>query len=106
MSVGQIIANAAKVFKVPSRSIIGRAREPQMVDARFAVIWVARETLGYSFPRIGNALDGRDHTSIMHGYRVAGKRRDSDSDYRALLDGMANMRRPTVCPCCDRRWRK
>ena len=36
--------------------------------ARQIAIYLIRETMGYSFPKIGEALGGRKHTTVLYSY--------------------------------------
>lgn len=51
-------------------ALIGRSRSASLVRARHVAMYVARETLGASYPEIGRAFR-RDHTSVMHGVERA-----------------------------------
>lgn len=104
MSLRDYIPVAAEAFGVPQRDITGRARYSRVRDARFALYWVGRDHLGYSFARVGRALD-RDHSSVMHGYAEARARMDRDPGYAAAVSHMTDMvPAPSKCPCCHRSW--
>jgi hypothetical protein len=85
VAVEQAIAIAANVSV---EQIRGERRDRAIVDARHAVWFVAREVMGYSYPRIGDFYD-RDHTTIMNG--VARIRQSKVSD--KIINGLRK-----VCP--------
>lgn len=67
-----IIQLVASRFRVIPADITGLSRKHILVDARCAVVILLRER-GLSLPRIGDLLN-RDHSSILHLLRTAGKR--------------------------------
>ena len=62
-------------------------RDRRTVEARRMVYWLLRLG-GLSYPEIGRQI-GCDHTSAMHGVRVARQERAASASYRALTDQMA-----------------
>jgi chromosomal replication initiation ATPase DnaA len=65
----EIVKLCADLFDLPSTDLLGRKRNKQAVEARFA-LYAALRQRGWSYPRIGRFL-GRDHASIMYGVRRA-----------------------------------
>jgi len=51
--------------------------------------WRLREA-GWSLPRIGYSLGGRDHTTVLHGLREAEKLRLVDRDFNELCIWVAS----------------
>ncbi len=71
---------------------MGQLRGPRkigpIVRARFVAAWMLRELCGLSYPQIGQALGGRDHTTAMNAcYRI----RDSIHDDRPLAHYLADV---------------
>lgn len=97
MSVRQITAEVAEVFGVSAIDIAGEGRTRPIARARFATAWLARNRLGYSFSRIGKALN-RDHTSILHGIGRCEELRTNDLEFRMLTDQLIGEK--LRCPCC------
>lgn len=61
----QVIDSVALDFFVRPHEITGGMRWPHLVDARCVVSLILRAR-GWSFPRIGRLLGGRDHSTIIH----------------------------------------
>lgn len=99
MTVAAIIARASKVFGVPAISILSPNRDRHTVEARFAVMKVARDALGYSFPQIGTAMN-RDHTTVMDGYRRAGEWSIEKPEYARKVERTYQFASIRRCPCC------
>ena len=63
------MAVVAKYYGVPQKVLKGGSRRQSAVFARAVAVHLARELGGMSYERIGHALGGRDHTTMMHNYR-------------------------------------
>jgi len=61
-----IIDVVAKFFGVSPSDILGSRRSRDVVIARQCAIYLTRKMTNDSFPEIGAAFGGRDHTTIMH----------------------------------------
>lgn len=55
---------------------------------RWVAMWLMRGHLGWSYPRIGRAVGGRDHTSVLYGLRKLGELMERDADLRARADAL------------------
>lgn len=64
-----IIESAARKHGISADQIVGPSRLAYMMIARFEVYYRLREEAHLSFPAIGRALGGRDHTSALSGWR-------------------------------------
>lgn len=60
-----IIRKVAVIFGVSAARIKGDERHAVLVDARAAVVFLLKRR-GWSFPQIGKALGGRDHSTIIN----------------------------------------
>ncbi|MGH9165941.1 MAG: helix-turn-helix domain-containing protein [Acidimicrobiales bacterium] len=63
----QIIAAVAAAFGIAPEQLLATGRTRHVVDARQVAMYVLREVRGLSYPAIGAAVGGRDHTTVMHG---------------------------------------
>lgn len=69
------------VFHVRPNEIRSHRRNKDILLARQAVMyWVVRLT-GYSYPKIGRIMGGRDHTSIMYGATAYRQKREKMGRY-------------------------
>lgn len=85
-----------EAFGVEEEALLGRSRHRRLIDARYAFAIVVRERWpGFSYPRIGDMLGGRDHATILHG--LAGFRERMARD-PVLADIVGRLRadRPAV----------
>jgi chromosomal replication initiation ATPase DnaA len=79
-----ILIKASGLFDVPIKIIIGHSRKRRHCEARFAVIYAARQQR-WTLQEIGALLDGRDHTTVMNGLARAAELAQTDAWYAARL---------------------
>lgn len=79
----------AEYYGVPVKDLLGKKRARPIVRPRQMAMALVRELTQDSFPEIGQAFGGRDHTTVIHACEQVAKLRESDpeieKDYQALL---------------------
>lgn len=65
----ELLVAIAEAAHVHLGSLRGERRFGSIVRTRFAAAWLMRNCLGMSYPKIGQALGGRDHTSALNACR-------------------------------------
>lgn len=69
---------------VPIRAIRSNRRHKQVTFIRQAIAyWAARRT-GLSYPKIGQFLGGRDHTTILHAAKIYPVKRAKEGKHRRV----------------------
>jgi chromosomal replication initiator protein len=63
----RVINLVANSFNLTTESILGRDRSQAVVLPRQVAMYLLRKEGNISLPQIGEALGGRDHTTIMYG---------------------------------------
>ena len=61
-----ILDETAKMFGWTIEDLCGKSRRRPLVTARQISMYVMRELTDFSYPRIGEAYGGRDHTTVMY----------------------------------------
>lgn len=56
-------------FGITMRDLEGYSRTPELCEARHTAFWLCYKFTAKSFPEIGRRCGGRDHTTVLHGYR-------------------------------------
>ena len=62
--------------------LLSKRRTKAVVRARQIAMYLAREETAASFPQIGAALGGRNHSTVLHGYQKIAGEVDLDEDLR------------------------
>ena len=68
-----IIDSVAKFFDVNIKDLVGESRKKELVGPRQIVMYLMRKEINSSYPSIGQALGGRDHTTAMHAFNKIAK---------------------------------
>lgn len=85
-AVSELIDFVGDDFGFTPTEIIAHRRLPEPAAARNLVAWLAKQLTTYSFPRIGLALGGRDHSTIISAIKRVEEARETDPAYRRMTD--------------------
>jgi chromosomal replication initiator protein len=82
-SVRDIVSMTAKYFGLAQADLKSPLRRHALVAARGVAIYLSRQLTETSLKQIGDLLGGRDHTTVLHGYRRTEKliKRDPATRY-------------------------
>lgn len=64
-----IVALVARRWGIRAAEIVGPSRDTLVVVARHHAMWLMRSHTGFSLPKIGTLLGGRDHSTVISGIR-------------------------------------
>lgn len=92
-SVHDIVKLVARYHKISPKMLTSSTRRRALVEARGVVIYLARHLLGTSFEQLGQALGGRDHSTIMHSFRQIEKSLANDLQLRSCIDDLKRLLR-------------
>lgn len=79
ISSEKIIKTVSSFFSIDKKEILGKRRYKELVYPRQIIMYLLRNELNFSFPRIGKELGGKDHTTIMHGVEKINKQIKKDN---------------------------
>jgi chromosomal replication initiator protein len=83
----EIVRKVADAFGVSVENLLGRDRSRQIALPRQVAMYLLREEANISLPQIGDALGGRDHTTVMYGCeKVAEMLEQDDKLRRQVID--------------------
>ena len=85
-----IIDVVSRYFNVSVSDIMSGKRSKEIAYPRQIAMYFCRTLTDYSFPEIGEFFNGKDHTTIMHGYKKINDSASVDSDLRATLEDLKN----------------
>jgi len=69
IKIQEVLDAVSISFDIRIKDLLSPKRNKEIVLPRQIIMYLLRENLHLSFPQIAKALGGRDHTTIMHGYR-------------------------------------
>lgn len=82
LSAKQIIERTAKHFQIPLEDILGPKRDKDIVVPRQVAMYILRNELHLSFPKIARELGRKDHTTAIHSVEKIGREVVFDSDIK------------------------
>lgn len=80
-----VIRLVAQQFGITHDELIGTKRNKELVYPRQLAMYLLRNELNLSFPQIARELGGKDHTTIMYGYKKIEKEVPTNSLYQQDL---------------------
>jgi len=87
----QVVKTVAEYFNIETGEILGNKRLKELVYPRQVVMYILRETMGQSYPQIGEMLGGKDHTTVMHGYHKISKLRKTSAEVETDIDSLQEL---------------
>ncbi len=89
VSIENIQKTVADYFKLRVADLLSKKRSRSIARPRQVAMTLAKELTNHSLPEIGDAIGGRDHTTVLHGCRRIESLRETDkrldNDYLNLL---------------------
>lgn len=90
ISKEDVLEIIAEEVGVSMSQIIKRSRRREVVNARFIFCAILKDHFGYTLERIGEEIDGRDHTSIRHAIIEYRNRVYQEDVFRNLVYNIYN----------------
>lgn len=78
------IERACIALGITRTSLLADSRQTDIVRARFAIEYVAKKMLGWTYCQTGRAM-ARDHSTVMHGVRRAKQLYKEDDSFAAMV---------------------
>jgi chromosomal replication initiator protein len=88
VSVDDIQRLVCHHFHLRSSDLVSKDRHKTVAFARHVAMYLCKQRLKCSFPELGRAFGGRDHTTVMSAVRKIESQRDADPQVRAHLEAL------------------
>jgi chromosomal replication initiator protein len=85
LSAKQIIERTARHFQIPLEDIVGPKRDKDIVVPRQIAMYMLRNELKLSFPKIARELGRKDHTTAIHSVDKIDREIQSDASMRLAI---------------------
>ncbi len=85
LSAKQIIERTARHFQIPFEDIVGPKRDKDIVVPRQVAMYILRNELKLSFPKIARELGRKDHTTAIHSVEKIDREARSDASLRMAI---------------------
>lgn len=94
VNIDNIQKTVAEYYKIRISDLVSKNRKQTITRPRQLAMTLARELTSHSFPEIGNAFGGRDHTTVINACKRISELRESDhkmaEDYSNLLRSLSH----------------
>ena len=80
ITVENIQKTVADYFKIKVADLFSKKRSRQIARPRQVAMWLAKNLTSQSYPSIGEAFGGRDHTTVLHAVRTIESLRAKDNE--------------------------
>lgn len=84
-TIRAIIMIVADDFGVSFRDMLSMRQTTDIALPRHVAMYLCKEMTMFSYPSIGRSFGGRDHTTILHGFRKTSNRLMSDDVLAARI---------------------
>jgi chromosomal replication initiator protein len=91
LSPTKIVETVARYYGVPVEQLRGKARDKQVVLPRQIAMYLMREETEAPLLRIGEALGGRDHSTVLHGCEKIEREMAENDDFRRDVGALREM---------------
>ncbi|HRO58883.1 MAG TPA: chromosomal replication initiator protein DnaA [Burkholderiaceae bacterium] len=85
ISIDSIQRTVADFFKIKVADMYSKRRPAHIARARQVAMYFSKELTQKSFPEIGEAFGGRDHTTVMHAVKRIAELRQHDQEWNRQL---------------------
>lgn len=91
LSAKQIIERTAKHFQISVDEIMSAKRDKDIVMPRQVAMYILRNELHLSFPKIARELGRKDHTTAIHSVEKIEKEMNTDNDIREAVNNIREL---------------
>jgi chromosomal replication initiator protein len=91
LSPDRIVEIVARYYGVPTEQLRGKARDKQIVLPRQVAMYLMREETEAPLMRIGEALGGRDHSTVLHGCDKIEREMAGSDDFRRDISALREL---------------
>jgi len=88
ITIDQIISQVAKAFNVKPSDIKSKKKHKLYSLPRQVAMYLAREVTEQSYPEIGGAFGGKDHSTVIYGARKIEKALEQNHSLKNIVEGL------------------
>ncbi len=86
VTVGMVIEEVSRTYNITQEDILSSKRSSNISTARQVVIYILREITDMSLSEIGNAIGGRDHSTMVYALNIVEKNINKDPTYKETVE--------------------
>lgn len=86
ITAGVIIDDVSRFFNISVEDLMSKKRTKELVFPRQIAMYLCRTLTEMSYPDIGKAFNGKDHTTVMHACEQISKQVEINPDLQRTMD--------------------
>ena len=86
ITAGVIIDDVSRFFNISVEDLMSKKRTKELVFPRQIAMYLCRTLTEMSYPDIGKAFNGKDHTTVMHACEQISKQVETNPDLQRTMD--------------------
>ena len=90
ITIDSIQKLTAQYYNIRLADILGKNRKRSIVRPRQMAMYLSKELTDKSYPEIGEAFGGRDHTTVLHAFRKIQDMLPGDSELMEAKQKIVN----------------
>lgn len=90
VTIDEITKSVCEFYNVNYKELMGKKKTKEIALPRQIAMYLCRELTGNTYPHIGTAFNGRDHTTVMHACVKVMKMEEKDPRFKESIDKLKN----------------
>lgn len=90
ITIDEITNAVCQYYNVNYKDLMGKKKTKDIATPRQIAMYLCRELTGNTYPHIGTAFNGRDHTTVMHACTKVTKLIEKDKHFKEGIEKLKN----------------
>lgn len=90
ITIDEITTYICQHYNINYKELMGKKKTKDIALPRQIAMYMCRELTGNTYPHIGTAFNGRDHTTVMHACTKIMERAKEDRHFKEHIEKMMN----------------
>lgn len=86
ITIDEITKFICQYYNVPYKELMGKKKTKDIAMPRQIAMYLCRSLTENTYPHIGTAFNGRDHTTVMHAYQKVAKMMEKDERFKEKIE--------------------
>jgi chromosomal replication initiator protein len=90
ITIDEITKSVCEYYRIPYKELMGKKKTKDISMPRQIAMYLCRELTGNTYPHIGTAFNGRDHSTVMHACSKVSATMKKDEHFREKIEELKN----------------
>jgi chromosomal replication initiator protein len=89
----EVVSYVGRVFSIGTEALLSKVRTQHVAFRRAVAMYLCRTVTHASFPAIGQYFGGRNHSTVIHSFKLIAQRVRDDPEFRRnIINAQQNLR--------------